>query len=99
MKMVMGGRVCVNINGTNRTYFKTHRGLWQGDPLSPLLFNLAANVLACMMDKAKKKGYIKALSGSKEFQRKIKGMGNGGKECKVSVWNEGNTPFLSCGIL
>jgi len=34
-----GGRVCVNINGENGPYFKTHRGLRQGDPLS-LLYSL-----------------------------------------------------------
>jgi hypothetical protein len=30
------------------------------------------------------------LFGSKEFQRKSIGMTNGGKECKMSVWNKGN---------
>jgi hypothetical protein len=43
------------------TYFKTHRGLRQGDPLSPLLFNLATDALALMLDEAKQKGYIKGV--------------------------------------
>jgi hypothetical protein len=61
MSTVRGGKVCVNINGGNGPYFKTHRGLRQGDPLSPLLFNLAVDALAHILDKAKGKGYIKGV--------------------------------------
>jgi retron-type reverse transcriptase len=61
MSTVRGGKVCVNINGGNGPYFKTHRGLRQRDPLSPLLFNLAVDALAHILDKAKGKGYIKGV--------------------------------------
>ncbi|KAK2652576.1 hypothetical protein Ddye_012432 [Dipteronia dyeriana] len=35
------------------------RGLWQGDPLSPFLFNLVVEVLSCMLMKAKQVGMLK----------------------------------------
>jgi mannosylglycoprotein endo-beta-mannosidase len=50
--------VCININGETGGYFRTHRGLRQGDPLSPLIFNLVANTLAHIMEKAKGEGLI-----------------------------------------
>ena len=61
MSTVKGGKVCININGENRGYFRTHRGLRQGDPLSPLLFNMTIDSLAHLLDKAKVHGYIKGV--------------------------------------
>jgi hypothetical protein len=42
-QVVSGGKLGINLNGEPRGYFKTYKGLRQGDPLSPLLFNLVSD--------------------------------------------------------
>jgi hypothetical protein len=61
MDTVRGGKVCINVNGERSKYFRTYRGLRQGDPLSPLLFNLVADVLGVMLNKAANRGHIKGV--------------------------------------
>jgi hypothetical protein len=46
--IVKGGSVGVNLNGEESPYFKPGKGLRQGDPISPLLFNLVGDVLTKM---------------------------------------------------
>lgn len=55
-KITEGGRVSINI-----PFFKTHRGLRQGDPLSPLLFNLVGDALAAVLESAKTNGVLEGL--------------------------------------
>lgn len=43
-------------------YFKTHQGLRQGDPLSPLLFNLAAEALTLLVQRAERNSLIEGLA-------------------------------------
>jgi hypothetical protein len=56
-----GGQVGVKINGQHGGFFGTHKGLRQGDPLSPLLFNLVSDALGTMLDKATRSGQIQGL--------------------------------------
>jgi hypothetical protein len=44
-------------------YFQTRRGLRQGDPLSPILFNIVADMLAIMIKRAKEDGQVSGLDG------------------------------------
>jgi hypothetical protein len=61
MRIVRGGKVAIKTNDTLGPYFTTHKGVRQGDPFSPLLFNLVADGLACMIHKAQVEGLIEGL--------------------------------------
>ena len=51
------GSTYVLLNGTPGKQFQCKRGVRQGDPLSPLLFVLAADFLQCIINKA----YVQGL--------------------------------------
>jgi len=59
--VVRGGSLSIRPNDEDSTYFKTGKGLRQGDPLSPLLFNLVADVFTKMLMKAGGAGLISGL--------------------------------------
>ena len=56
-----GGSVCVRLNDENGSYFTTGKGLRQGDPLSPLLFNLVIDVFTKILIKAADQGIISGM--------------------------------------
>lgn len=60
-QVVEGGRVGINLNGTPGEYFRTYKGLRQGDPLSPLLFNIVTDALGTMLKNARDRGHIKGV--------------------------------------
>lgn len=51
-----GGSVGVKVNDDIGHYFQTNKGLRQGDPLSPILFNIVADMLAILIERAKNNG-------------------------------------------
>jgi hypothetical protein len=55
---VRGSSICIRINDENSNYFKPGKGLRQGDPLSPLLFNLVVDVFSRMLMKAARQGLV-----------------------------------------
>jgi hypothetical protein len=64
MALVKGGSIDIRINDENGPYFKPGKGPRQGDPLSPLLFNLVVDVFSRMLMKASRKGFITGLMSS-----------------------------------
>jgi hypothetical protein len=51
----------VQINDELGHFFQTRKGLRQGDPLSPILFNLVADMLVVLIERAKSQGFIEGL--------------------------------------
>ena len=58
---ISGGSVAINVNDEVGHYFQTKKGLRQGDPLSPLLFNVVADMLAILIKRAKEEGQISVV--------------------------------------
>jgi hypothetical protein len=58
---VTKGSVGVMVNEKLGKYFQTKKGLRQGDPLPPLLFNLVADMLNLLISRVKEGGQIKGL--------------------------------------
>ena len=50
------------INGVSAGFFRSTKGLWQGDPLSPYLFVLGMDILSRLVNKVVERNF---LSGCK----------------------------------
>ena len=55
-------RVSILVNGSPTEEFHPTRGLRQGDPLSPLLFNLIGEALSCLINAAHDKGLFEGVT-------------------------------------
>ncbi|WVZ54041.1 hypothetical protein U9M48_004908 [Paspalum notatum var. saurae] len=58
---VQGGNVGIKINEQIGPYFQTRKGLRQGDPLSPTLFNIVVDMLAIILSRAKSNGQVRGV--------------------------------------
>uniref|UniRef100_A0A452Y1Z4 Reverse transcriptase domain-containing protein n=1 Tax=Aegilops tauschii subsp. strangulata TaxID=200361 RepID=A0A452Y1Z4_AEGTS len=63
MQLVRSGKTAININGDVGPFFSSSAGVKQGDPISPLLFNLAVDALAGILDKARRAGHLSGVVG------------------------------------
>jgi len=59
--MVTGGSVGIKVNDDVGPYFQTKRGLRQGDPMSPILFNIVADMLTLLIKRAKADDQIRGV--------------------------------------
>ena len=50
------GSVAVKLNNELGHFFQTKKGVRQGDPLSPILFNLVVDMLSILIERAKNNG-------------------------------------------
>ena len=55
------GSVGIKVNDDIGHYFQTHKGLRQGDPMSPILFNIVVDMLAVLLGRAKEAGQVGGL--------------------------------------
>jgi hypothetical protein len=60
-QIIHKGSVGVRVNDDIGHYFQTQKGLRQGDPLSPILFNIIADMLDVLIERAKGDGQIEGL--------------------------------------
>ena len=65
MACVTSAAASILINGSPTAPFKLHRGLRQGDPLSPFLFDLAVETLSLVIEKASGLGLWEGVAVSR----------------------------------
>jgi len=61
-KLFWGGTVSVKVNNQLGPYFVSHKGVRQGDPLYPILFNFVTDYLTRMIRQAQRNGLITGLA-------------------------------------
>jgi retron-type reverse transcriptase len=58
---IKGGHVGIKVNDQVGKNFQTRKGVRQGDPLSPILFNIVIDMLAILINRAKNGGQISGV--------------------------------------
>jgi retron-type reverse transcriptase len=58
---VRGSSVNIKVNDDVGHFFQTKKGVRQGDPLSPILFNLVVDMLVTLIFRAKSNGKIRGV--------------------------------------
>jgi hypothetical protein len=60
-QVVTKGSVAVKVNDDIGHYFQSKKGVRQGDPLSPILFNIVVDMLAVLITRAKDLGQFRGV--------------------------------------
>jgi hypothetical protein len=58
---IQKGSMGIQVNNDIGHYFETQKGLHRGDPLSPILFNIIADMLAILIARAKQDGQVASI--------------------------------------
>jgi hypothetical protein len=56
--LIQGGNARIKVNDQLGSYFQVKKGLRQGDPLSPILFNIVMDMLAIILKRVKEDGQV-----------------------------------------
>jgi hypothetical protein len=65
MSCVVSENFSILVNGESSSFFRSGRGLWQGCPLSPLLFILVMEALSLLLKNGQAKGKITGIKVSR----------------------------------
>jgi len=60
-QFTQGGNVNIKVNDQLGSYFQMKKGLRQGDPMSPILFNIVVDMLAILIARAKEAGQVEGV--------------------------------------
>jgi len=58
---ISGRSVVINVNGEVGSFFQRKKGLQQGDPLSSILFNIVADMLALFINRKKTEDQLRGV--------------------------------------
>lgn len=61
LECISSSHLSILINGSSTENFQPQRGLRQGDPLSPFLFNIVVEAMNLMLERAKAKGLLSGV--------------------------------------
>jgi hypothetical protein len=60
-QFTQGENINIKVNDQLGSYFQTKKGIRQGDPMSPILFNIVVDMLTVLIARAKKAGQVEGV--------------------------------------